>query len=41
MSSGFFVHYDEGVINNLKVLRDGYVMEIFLNGGEEVCTVLL
>ena len=31
----------EGVIDDLKLLRDGYVLEIFINGGEETYTVLL
>ena len=31
----------EGVINDIKILCDGYIMEIFVNGGEEVYTVLL
>jgi beta-fructofuranosidase len=31
----------EGEINDLKVIRDGYVMEIFVNGGQEVYTVIL
>lgn len=30
-----------GEIRDLKILRDGYVMEIFVNGGEEVYSVLL
>jgi sucrose-6-phosphate hydrolase SacC (GH32 family) len=30
-----------GKIKDLKILRDGYVMEIFVNGGQEVYTVLL
>ena len=30
-----------GEIRDLKILRDGYLMEIFVNGGEEVYTVLL
>ncbi len=31
----------EGEIADLKILRDGYVLEIFINGGEEVYSVLL
>ena len=31
----------EGEITDLKILRDEYVAEIFVNGGEEVYTVLL
>ena len=31
----------EGKIEDLKILRDGYVVEIFVNGGEENYTVLL
>ena len=31
----------EGEIRDLKILRDGFVAEIFLNGGEEVYTALL
>jgi sucrose-6-phosphate hydrolase SacC (GH32 family) len=31
----------EGEIKDLKILRDEYVAEIFVNGGEEVYTVLL
>ena len=31
----------EGEIRDLKILRDEYVAEIFVNGGEEVYTVLL
>jgi len=30
-----------GKIKDLKILRDGFVAEIFVNGGEEVYTVLL
>jgi sucrose-6-phosphate hydrolase SacC (GH32 family) len=30
-----------GEIRDLKLLRDGYLLEIFVNGGEEVFTVLL
>ena len=30
-----------GKIRDLKLLRDGYLLEIFVNGGEEVFTVLL
>ena len=31
----------EGEINDLKILRDGFIAEVFVNGGEEVYTVLL
>jgi hypothetical protein len=31
----------EGEIRDLKILRDEYIAEIFVNGGEEVYTVLL
>ena len=31
----------EGEISELKILRDGYIAEIFVNGGQEVFTVLL
>lgn len=31
----------EGAIDDLKILRDGYVLEVFVNGGKEVYTVLL
>ena len=31
----------EGEINSLKIIRDSYVVEVFVNGGEEVYTVLL
>ena len=31
----------EGEIRELKVLRDGYLVEVFVNGGEAVYTVLL
>lgn len=31
----------EGEIKNLKIIRDGYVAEIFVNGGEEIYSVLL
>ena len=31
----------EGEINELKLLRDEYVLEVFINGGEEIYTVLL
>lgn len=31
----------EGEIRDLKILRDGYIMEVFVNGGEEVYTALL
>lgn len=31
----------EGEIKDLKVIRDGYIIEIFINGGKEVYSVLL
>ena len=31
----------EGEIRELKILRDGYIAEVFVNGGEEVYTALL
>ena len=31
----------EGEIQDLKILRDGYVVEVFVNGGTEVYTALL
>lgn len=31
----------EGRISDLQILRDGYVLEVFVNGGEEVYSVLL
>lgn len=31
----------EGELRDLKILRDGYIMELFVNGGEEIYTVLL
>lgn len=31
----------EGEVNDLKILRDGYLAEVFVNGGQEVYTVLL
>ena len=31
----------EGDIKDLKILRDGYLLEVFVNGGEVVYTVLL
>lgn len=31
----------EGKINDLKILRDGYIVELFVNGGEEIYTALL
>lgn len=34
------VVYD-GEIRELKILRDGYIIEVFVNGGEEVFTALL
>ena len=31
----------EGKIKDLKIIRDSYVMEVFVNGGEEIYSVLL
>ncbi len=31
----------EGEIKDLKILRDGYIIEVFVNGGKEVYTALL
>lgn len=31
----------EGVISDLKILRDAYILEVFVNGGEEIYSVLL
>ena len=31
----------EGEIKDLKILRDGYIMEVFVNGGEDIFSVLL
>ena len=31
----------DGKVNDLKILRDGYIAEVFVNGGEEVYTALL
>ena len=31
----------EGEIDDLKVIRDGYIVEVFVNGGQEVYTALL
>lgn len=31
----------EGKIDDLKILRDGYLVEVFVNGGQEVFTALL
>ena len=31
----------EGEIRDLKLLRDGYILEIFLNGGEEIFTLVV
>ena len=30
-----------GKINDLKILKDGYVVEVYVNGGKEVYTALL
>ena len=31
----------EGEISDLKILRDGYIIEVFVNGGEEIYSALL
>ena len=31
----------EGEIFDLKILRDGYIVEVYVNGGEEIYTALL
>ncbi len=31
----------EGEISDLKILRDGYILEVFINGGEEIYSALL
>ena len=31
----------EGEINDIKILRDGYIVEVFVNGGLETFTALL
>ena len=31
----------KGEISDLKIIRDGYIMEVFVNGGEEIYSVLL
>ena len=31
----------EGDIRELALLRDGYILEVFLNGGEEIFTIVL
>ena len=31
----------KGKIRELKMIRDGYILEVFINGGEEIYTVLL
>ena len=31
----------EGEINDLKILRDGYIVEVYVNGGQEIYTALL
>ena len=45
---GFVIHRTgrdpvvyKGEIRELKLLRDGYILEVFINGGEEVFTALL
>jgi len=32
---------EKGWIDDLKILRDGYIVEVFVNGGEAVYTALL
>ena len=46
--NGFIIERDgrepviyEGNTDNIKILRDGYIVEVFVNGGEEVYTALL
>ena len=31
----------EGEISDIKILRDEYMLEVFVNGGEEIYTILL
>jgi len=31
----------KGKINDLKIIRDEYIMEVFINGGEEIYSILL
>ena len=31
----------QGKITNLKLIRDGYIIEVYINGGEEIYTALL
>ena len=31
----------QGPLTDLKILRDGYIVEVFVNGGREVYTALL
>ena len=31
----------KGEIRDLKIIRDGYILEVFVNGGEEIYSVLL
>ena len=31
----------EGKIDDLKILRDEYIVEVFVNGGEEIYSALL
>lgn len=31
----------KGIINELGIIRDGYILEVFVNGGEEIYSVLL
>ena len=31
----------EGEISDLKILRDGYIIEVFVNGGEEIYSAML
>ena len=46
--SGFVIHREgrepvvyEGKITQLDILRDGYIVEVFVNGGKEIYTALL
>jgi sucrose-6-phosphate hydrolase SacC (GH32 family) len=46
--NGFIIERDgrepvvyTGKINDLKILKDGYVVEVYVNGGKEVYTALL
>ena len=31
----------KGEVKDLKIIRDGYILEVFVNGGEEIYSVLL